>query len=126
MIAILKRRKNKDYYETSKKSKRNEDVGTSGSLLTKLKKFVSIAIFCTFIFFAGRLFLHQQQQLDSLNIQKSELEDSIREIQERTRTLQEEIVRLHDKDYIEQIARNEYGMVGEDDIVFVPARGMGE
>lgn len=123
MIVVSKRGRE---YQKGLKQGLNVAGEKEHTALDKIKKFIALILFCTFIFFAGRLFLHQQQQLESLNNQKSELEGNIREIQERTRTLQEEILRLQDRDYIEQVARSEYGMVGEDDIVFVPARGIGE
>ena len=120
------KKKANEYNSANRQGREVAGDTSSSSLLTKFKRFVSVALLCTFIFFAGRLFLHQQQQLNSLNDQKSELEENIRDIQDQTRNLQEEINRLNDKDYIEHVARNEYGMVGEDDIVFVPARGIGE
>jgi len=117
--------KNKKYQDAKRQGA--EVVNSSQkSILDRIKRGFTIAIFCLFIFYSAKLFIHQQKQLNLLNEQKNEIENEIINVQEQTRELEEEVIKLHDKEYIEYIARKEYGMVGEEDIVFIPAQEIGE
>lgn len=117
--------RNKKYQEAKKQGEKVVDTNQN-SIFDKIKKGVAIGVFCIFLFYSATLFIHQQKQLNSLNEQKKELENEIVNIQEQTRGLEEEAIKLHDKEYIEYIARKDYGMVGEGDIVFIPAQEIGE
>lgn len=117
--------RNKKYKEAKKQGEKVVET-SKNPILDKLKKGFAIVLFCLFLFYSVTLFIHQQKQLNSLNEQKRELENEIINIQEQTRGLEEEAIKLHDKEYIEYIARKDYGMVGEGDIVFIPAQEIGE
>lgn len=113
--------KTKKYSEAQKQGAETANAGKT-SLFSKVKKTTAIIVFCFFLYSTAKLFLYQHHQLTLLNEQRKEIENEIINIQDLTRNLQEEIIKLHDKEYIEHFARKEYGMVGEDDLVFVPAR----
>jgi cell division protein FtsL len=115
----------KNYQDAKKQGETVADVNNY-SLFNKIRKYTLLIVFIIFVFYSAKLFLHQQKQLDSLNQQKQELQSEIIDIQEQTRELEEEAIKLHDKEYIEYVARKEYGMVGEGDLVFIPAQEIGE
>jgi len=116
----------KNNYKKAKRQGENVADVNKDSFATKVKRYLVMLVFVVFLVYSARLFLQQQKQLDLLNKQKQELQNEIIEIQEQTRVLEEEAIKLHDKEYIEYIARKEYGMVGEGDIVFIPAQEIGE
>lgn len=74
------------------------------------------------VFFLARLYVYQARSLDTLAKQKIELEAEIALIQEDTQRLNDELILLDELDYIEYIARTEYGMVAKGDLIFVPTR----
>ncbi len=91
-----------------------------------LKKAVVYCAVIVAIVLCTKVYLMQRSELLALKEQKSVLENEITTIQEDILHLQQEASKLDDPDYIEVVARQEYGMVGKDDIVFVPARGVVE
>ena len=91
-----------------------------------LKKAVVYCAVIVAIVLCTKVYLMQRSELLALKEQKSVLENEITTIQEDILHLQQEASKLDDPDYIEVVARQEYGMVGKDDIVFVSARGVVE
>ena len=88
----------------------------------KYKRILAAGVILVAILFCGKMFLMQRTQLKSLLSQKKELETEIAGIQENTAELHQEVSKLDDPEYIKVVARKEYGMVGKEDKVFVPAR----
>ncbi len=86
------------------------------------RRIITAIIFFIFIISSTRIFLQQQRQLKLLKAQKQELERSIADVLNRISEMEEELLLLDDPAYIETIARQEYGMVGEGDLVFIPAK----
>ncbi len=85
------------------------------------KHYLALVIIIIAVVFIGRIFLVQRAELDALKAQQELLEQRIADMKTDIISLEEEAERLSDLAYIEQIARLEYGMVGEDDLVFIPA-----
>lgn len=93
-------------------------------LKMNLARYLTLAIMIVVLVFVGRIFLVQRAELAALMEQKESLQQRIIDMQSEIVDLEDEAERLSDMAYIEQIARMEYGMVGVDDIVFIPAKAV--
>ena len=117
-----KSRPRKVYNRAKLRGQRVSGINRKKRAKFKYKKILVAGVILVAILFCGKVYLMQRAQLSSLVSQKKELESEITTIQEQTAELHQEVKMLDDPAYIEFVARKEYGMVGKDDIVFVPAR----
>jgi cell division protein FtsB len=76
---------------------------------------IIMGLLAAWLGFGDRGFIHLYQK----DKERKEYLEKIRQLEEENEKLLKEIDRLHnDKEYIESIARNELGLVKEDEIIY--------
>ncbi len=91
---------------------------------TKSKKInTNFVIFCALIFLAGIIFYKSagyREQKEALAVETSELEEQLKEAKEQYKKLEDYEAYMKTKSYVEDVARNQLGLVYPDEIVIRP------
>ena len=66
--------------------------------------------------------LSLQKKINTIHASNAVLEEQIKEEQERTKQLQSLPAYVNSDDYIERLAREKFGLVYEDEVIFKPAQ----
>lgn len=87
-----------------------------------------LQIWCIFLmvaflaFFVLRIMYHQHLMLQALHKHRDDVWEKITATETINKSLQGELLLLETFEYIERVARTEYGMVGPGELIFVPIK----
>ncbi|WP_174734827.1 FtsB family cell division protein [Mesobacillus harenae] len=85
-------------------------------LIRRLAVFFVLAGTVTFFMIAA--FVSQTSALEQKQLEKSKLEKQIAELNKEQEILEEEIVKLNDDEYIAKLARREYFLSEDNEVIF--------
>lgn len=89
---------------------------------TRVKRLVLVVIICAMVCSVVKVFSYQSKTLKALEAQRADILRRIENVKTANNMLRDEKKLLDDIDYIERIARQEYGMVAPGEKIFVPAK----
>lgn len=103
-------------YIDQKKQKANKLVKKRKLLFRRLTVFFLAAAAVSYLFIST--LMTQNRQLESKKAEQAKLEQQLAKLQSKQTMLEDEIVKLNDDDYIAKLARSEYFLSDEGEIIF--------
>ncbi|WP_077210357.1 FtsB family cell division protein [Bacillus dakarensis] len=85
-------------------------------LFRRLTVFLIFAVVISY--FMITTLISQSATLDTINAEKAELDRELKDLKRTEMLLKEEIVKLNDDEYIAKLARKDYFLSDEDEIIF--------
>jgi len=104
---------NRRNYEPKPKSRRK---------IAKWKKLILVA-FVVYLVFIGKGMYSQQQSIEQKRLEVEALEQQLTAIQQEHEQLKTKEARLHDEDYIAEIARQNYYLSKPGEVLFIVPQG---
>ncbi|MDQ0177893.1 FtsB family cell division protein [Bacillus chungangensis] len=103
-------------YIDQKKQKANKLVKKRKLLFRRLTVFFLVAAAVSYLFIST--LITQNRQLESKKAEKAKLEQQLAKLQSKQTMLEDEILKLNDDEYIAKLARSEYFLSDEGEIIF--------
>ncbi|MFD2671530.1 FtsB family cell division protein [Marinicrinis sediminis] len=100
-----------------------ESVQTSARRKGAKRRFrLLLFVLSVFLVWAGMTFWHQTGNINASQARLSQLEEKLSELQAKNEQLHEDIEKLNDPEYIEQILRKEHHMVRPGETLFIESK----
>lgn len=103
-------------YIDQKKQKANKLVKKRKLLFRRLTVFFLAAAAVSYLFIST--LMTQNTQLESKKAEKAKLEKQLAKLQSKQTMLEDEVLKLNDDEYIAKLARSEYFLSDEGEIIF--------
>lgn len=114
---MIKVKNNVTQFPANDKSRRDHFEATRRSIVKRrltLTSTVFVGILCIALFFIGNQYMDNESAQKELAKAQSEYETLV----DKEKSLSEQVEQLNDDDYIAKIARSEYYLSKEDEIIF--------
>lgn len=126
MSAIKKRNVTKLQSGYVQQHERNELIAVKRKRLI-LRRLIVFFLFATFVsYFMISTLVSQASSLDEIKQEQEQLQQELKDLEKKETILKEEIVKLNDDEYIAKLARKDYFLSEQGEIIFNIPKGKKE